>query len=323
MNNQTISIVVAAYNVDKYLDRCVESIIKQTYSNLEIILVDDGSTDKTPQIVDKWAGIDSRVIAIHKANGGLSDARNAGIRKSKGKWIGFIDGDDYIMPDMYEQLYRSRCEGGITVCGYFLEENNIRILCPAINGSTKSCEAVRLYIDNELSCHLNGKFTYFGSYAWNKLYDRNLFTSIAYPLGKKYEDMYVIFPLLLAAREIRFISYSGYIYVQNQGSITHSKDIVQDSLEARILQDQQLMQFWGIHDCRMKELIACEYFLILYRYSFLSCAEQSKEKITADRAWNNLKKLGYNNFPAKMKVKLFLFAYFPGVTRYLRNIFKR
>lgn len=323
MNNETISVIVAAYNVEKYLNRCVESIIKQTFSNLEIILVDDGSTDNTSKIADHWAKIDSRVIAIHKANGGPSDARNAGIRRAKGKWIGFIDGDDYIQPDMYEKLYHNRVEGGFTVCGYLIEDGDEQIPCPAINSSMKSRQAVNLYIHNELYCHYNGQFTYFGSYVGNKLFDRNLFTAISYPIGKTYEDMYIIFPLLRVAKEIRFISYCGYIYVQNHGSITHSKSIIHDSLEVRKIQAKQLFQYWGIHDSRMKELIACEYFLILYRYSFLSSTDQLKERTTASRAWESLKKLGYNNFPTKMKAKLFLYVYFPSVTRFLRNLIKR
>lgn len=101
MNHQMISVIVACYNVEKYLDRCVKSLVNQSYSNLEIILVDDGSTDKTGRICDYWQDRDPRIIALHKKNGGPSDARNAGIKISHGKWLGFVDGDDYILPTMY------------------------------------------------------------------------------------------------------------------------------------------------------------------------------------------------------------------------------
>ena len=117
MDGQLISIIVACYNVEKYLDRCIDSIVRQSYSNLEIILVDDGSTDKTGEICDKWVKKDARVKVLHRKNGGPSDARNAGIRGSKGKWLGFVDGDDYILPAMYSELYAHRVEGGIAVCG--------------------------------------------------------------------------------------------------------------------------------------------------------------------------------------------------------------
>ena len=102
---ELISVIVPVYKVEKYLNKCVQSIIQQTYTNLEIILVDDGSPDNCPQMCDEWAKKDSRIVVIHKKNGGLSDARNAGIAVAKGKYIGFVDSDDYIESTMYEDLY--------------------------------------------------------------------------------------------------------------------------------------------------------------------------------------------------------------------------
>ena len=99
-----ISVIVPIYNVEKYLDKCIESIVNQTYKNLEIILVDDESPDNCPEICDKWAERDSRIKVIHKENGGAGSARNAGIEASSGEWIGFVDGDDWIEPNMYEKF---------------------------------------------------------------------------------------------------------------------------------------------------------------------------------------------------------------------------
>ena len=101
-----ISIIVPIYNVELYLEKCIESIINQTYKNLEIILVDDGSTDSCGKICDEYAKKDNRIKVIHKINGGLSDARNKGMEIAKGKYIGFVDGDDYVASDMYETLYK-------------------------------------------------------------------------------------------------------------------------------------------------------------------------------------------------------------------------
>lgn len=101
---ETISVIVPVYNAEKYLDRCVESIVAQTYKNLEIILVDDGSTDNSPAICDAWAKKDSRIRVIHKKNGGVSSARNAGLDACTGDYIGFADADDWMEPDMYEVL---------------------------------------------------------------------------------------------------------------------------------------------------------------------------------------------------------------------------
>ena len=102
-----ISVIVPIYNIEPYVNRCVESVVKQTYSNLEIILVDDGSEDNSPSICDKWKEKDSRIVVIHKANGGLSDARNAGMKISHGKFYSFVDGDDEISPNMLERLYKA------------------------------------------------------------------------------------------------------------------------------------------------------------------------------------------------------------------------
>ena len=105
MQQPLLSVIVPIYNVENYLDRCVESIVNQTYKNLEIILVDDGSPDNCPRMCDKWAEKDSRIKVVHKENGGLSDARNAGIPLTKGEIISFIDSDDWIEPAAYESLY--------------------------------------------------------------------------------------------------------------------------------------------------------------------------------------------------------------------------
>ncbi len=323
MDGQLISIIVACYNVEKYLDRCIDSIVRQSYSNLEIILVDDGSTDKTGEICDKWVKKDARVRVLHRKNGGPSDARNAGIRGSKGKWLGFVDGDDYILPAMYSELYAHRVEGGIAVCGSEIEKDGKRIPCPAIDTVLSPKEAVDLYIENELQSHYRGLFTYFGSYACNKLYDRSLFNTVLYPKGKKYEDMYIIMEILHIARKVCFFPSCGYIYVQNPDSITHGRDIIHESFYARKKQKEQLQQYWGITDSRMEELIACEYFLMLSRYSFLTAGEQAQNKHIAKWAWKNLQQIGYFHFPLKMKLKLFLFVHFPGLARNLRKIYHK
>ena len=114
-----ISVVVPIYNVEKYLDRCVESLCAQTYKNLEIILVDDGSPDSSPVLCDEWGTRDERIVVVHKQNGGLSDARNAGVMAAHGSYIGFVDSDDYVAPDMYESLYThmQETDADIAICG--------------------------------------------------------------------------------------------------------------------------------------------------------------------------------------------------------------
>jgi glycosyltransferase involved in cell wall biosynthesis len=127
-----ISVIIPCYNSEKYLRECVESVLRQTYADLEIILVEDGSTDATSAICDEYASRDLRVTVLHKKNGGLSDARNAGIRLSKGEYIGFVDSDDWVEPDMFEALYNgltlNDCD--MSVCG-FNEVFANKIISPA------------------------------------------------------------------------------------------------------------------------------------------------------------------------------------------------
>ena len=121
MEEELISVILPIYNVEKYLEKCLKSVINQTYKNLEIILVDDGSKDNSPQICDEYAVKDKRIVVIHKSNGGLSDARNAGIEIAKGKYITLIDSDDYVELEMYEKLYNKAISDNldIAICGNY------------------------------------------------------------------------------------------------------------------------------------------------------------------------------------------------------------
>ena len=120
---ERISVVVPVYNVEQYLEKCVNSIINQTYKNLEIILVDDGATDKSGKLCDELAKLDNRIMVYHKKNGGLSDARNYGVERATGDYIGFVDSDDYIDAEMYEKLYEALKKENVDVA-----ESNIKII---------------------------------------------------------------------------------------------------------------------------------------------------------------------------------------------------
>ena len=135
MNSDLISIVVPIYNMEKYLDKCVNSIISQTYKNIEIILVDDGSTDLSYDICEKYKKLDNRIKVYHKTNGGLSDAKNFGIKHASGKYIGFVDSDDWIEPMMYEILYKNIKEknADIAICGRYIDYENGKSFDPFEN----------------------------------------------------------------------------------------------------------------------------------------------------------------------------------------------
>ena len=218
---EVISIIVPVYNVEKYLIRCVDSILKQTYTNLEILLVNDGSTDSSGSICDSFASIDSRIKVIHKKNGGLSDARNTGIKIVTGQYIGFVDSDDWINPKMYEKLYKNikKHDADISICGFSLIEevaqNSPLDLLPE-----KKYEIQRFTSKQALEILLTKRL--FHSNAWDKLYTKELFENIEYPKGRIYEDIATTYKLICKANGIVYCAYPGYNYLQRQGSLIHS-----------------------------------------------------------------------------------------------------
>lgn len=211
-----ISIIVPVYNVEPYLERCVNSIIAQTYKDFELILVDDGSTDNSGRICDSLQEKDTRINVIHKANGGLSSARNAGIEKAVGRYIGFVDSDDFIEKDMYEILYRLiiQYQADLSMCR----------LADCFEGETrlKEMELKEMVLSPEeaIIVVLEGKIT--SVTAVNKLYKRELFNDVRYPLGKTTEDAYVIVDLLSRCHKCVLTTEAKYCYVHRENSITSS-----------------------------------------------------------------------------------------------------
>ncbi len=211
-----VSIIVPVYNVEEYLGKCVNSLIAQTYKNIEIILVDDGSSDNCPHICDEFGKTDSRVKVIHKENGGLSSARNSGIRIAIGDYIAFVDSDDYVKENYIELLLNACVENNCTVsaCGYYeyYSEDNYNIVCGESDGVISSIDAVKdiFTMKNEI-CVV----------AWNKLYAKELFidNNISYPEGKIHEDVFTTYKLCALADNVAYVNEPLYYYVQRQTSI--------------------------------------------------------------------------------------------------------
>lgn len=180
-----ISIIVPVYNVEQYLDRCVESILRQTYRRLEIILVDDGSTDSSPAKCDGYAKRDKRVKVVHKRNGGLSDARNAGLALVTGDYIGYVDSDDWIEPEMYARMYQA-CAGHnaqVAVCRYFCEYAD-----KTVAGGDGS--VIPLVRDELLKIYIGGhdRYVIYNS-VWSKLFKRDVVSGMLFPKGRNSEDI--------------------------------------------------------------------------------------------------------------------------------------
>lgn len=213
-----ISIIVPVYNVEKYLKRCVKSIINQTYKNLEIILVDDGSTDKSPLICDEFC--DERIKVIHKENGGLSDARNAGLKICKGAFISFIDSDDYIENDMIEILYNRIIsdKSDICVCNFKMTDDNGNILRED-NQVIEDC----ILNKNEYYEKLSKPYYWCYVTAWNKLYKKEVLSDFEFKKGKIHEDEFAICDIIKKCDKISCIKKPLYFYIQRENSIMHRK----------------------------------------------------------------------------------------------------
>lgn len=216
MKNDLISIIIPVYKVEKYLEKCIESVLKQTYTNLQIILVDDGSPDNCGKICDEYAKKDSRIEVIHKINGGLSDARNVGINRANGRYIGFVDSDDYIKEDMYEKLINliKEYDADISICNLYDVIDGKEYVRNKDNGIH---EYSRIDILKEVLLDKNIQ-----SYAWNKLYEKELFDEIKYPIGKKYEDIGTIFYLFEKCNKIVVTSEPEYYYLKRADSLVNN-----------------------------------------------------------------------------------------------------
>lgn len=210
--NNLVSVIIPVYNVENYLDRCVQSIVEQTYPHLQILLIDDGSTDGSFAKMQYWAGKDSRIELLQKPNGGLSDARNYGMKAARGEVFAFVDSDDFIRPAMIQTMLKA------------IQEQQAQIAV---------CDMEYLYDDGRAVFAGGGDFTVgsvlekpelirINNSACNKLISRELFDDIRFPKDKWYEDLATIPMLLFKAQRIVKVNEPFYVYYQRSGSIAHS-----------------------------------------------------------------------------------------------------
>lgn len=213
-----ISVIVPVYNVEKLLHKCINSILMQTYRNLEVILVDDGAIDSSGHICDEYASQDSRVVVIHKKNGGQASARNMALDIAKGDYIGFIDSDDYVSPNMYQILMDAieRNNADIAVCGRYNVEEKDGSLSTLFTTEQESVwdakEALRRLL----------VFDAIDSAACDKIFAKRLFDDIRFPSGYICEDVAVIYKLLDKSSKVVQTGQPMYYYLQREGSTSRS-----------------------------------------------------------------------------------------------------
>lgn len=230
-----ISVIIPIYNVDVYLNKCLDSILSQTFSSIEVILINDGSTDNSYNICQKYSLMDKRIILINQKNEGLAVTRNIGLNIANGKYISFVDSDDYVEKDFLRILYQLiiKYDADISMCGYFyIDENGKEVRCNPYLDKTVILENSKL-IENHL--YDDEKNNRINVNVWNKLYKRELWKNIRFPNGKIYEDISTLYLILDTAKRLVISPYKKYYYNQRENSISNNinKGIF-DLLEAHV-----------------------------------------------------------------------------------------
>lgn len=317
MKELLISIIVPIYNVEDYLDRCVESIVNQTYNNLEIILVDDGSPDNCSQMCDSWAEKDNRIKVIHKENGGLSDARNAGLKIATGEIVSFIDSDDWIELDMFEKMLNrmKKDNSDMVSCGVkWVEEDGTVIRDVTSEDEVLDTETAmrELLNDNKLKQHV-----------WNKIYKYDLIKDIPFEKGKYHEDVFWSYQIVGRTKKVSVVKESFYNYMQRSNSIMGESYSVKrlDALDANMLRCEYIKEhFPELYDNALYVYIGSCHYQLQYAVR----ANQPKEVIDNILDRTPYRKTGHPTRVISFKQKIWfcLFTYLPITTCRIRNYLK-
>lgn len=316
--NSLISIVVPIYNVEQYLQKCVDSLINQTYKNLEIILVDDGSPDNCPKICDEYAKQDSRIKVIHKENGGLSDARNAGMNIATGEYISFIDSDDWIKSEMIEDMYNRMIEDNSDLVSsgvLWADEDGVEIRNATVSENcvlNTEQAMTELINDGKLKQHV-----------WNKLYKADLIKNIPFDKGKYHEDVFWSYKVIGEAERISIEKNSYYFYVQRSESIMGEKYSAKrlDALDAMELRCEYIKEkFPNLYNNALTIYIGS----CMYHLQLALSVGTDKDVIRNIKSRISYRKNGnvFENLAGKQKLWMHMFVLMPTATCKLRNLLK-
>lgn len=275
-----ISVIVPVYNVEKYLNKCIDSILLQKFSNYELLLIDDGSTDNSSEICKTFALQDHRVKYFRKKNGGLSDARNFGIERAIAKYIVFIDSDDYIDVDYLLSLYTAIINNAadVAICGFRVVDDKYDLID---NVSVSDFEKRKKIISGkDLLRNVFKRKGYAFVVAWNKIYNRKLFDTVKFEKGRLYEDEYINFKLFWNVKKIALVNRQNYNYVQRDGSIKNSKISKKKIIDIFEVY-QRRMEFYKLKDDNLYHLANVAYRKLLLRmyYDFIHTFPSLKKSI--------------------------------------------
>lgn len=324
-----LSVIIPVYNVEKYLKRCVDSIINQTYENLEIILVDDGSPDKSGGICDEYAKTDKRIKVIHQENAGLSGARNSGISAAKGDFITFVDSDDWIDKDMYRQMLE------------YQRANDLDIVCADTYLVKFSKTDFRPLFENDmifsgqeaLNLILTGKID---NAAWNKIYRTIVFGDVRYPLRRIYEDVATTYKVFAKAAKIGYLKKPFYYYfLKNPNSLIATSFNVKSRYDAFVGYKERYE--YAKVNCEQDVVDSCYKLMIKHALSTLTAMygsgvqlENSKYQNIESVIIENQKANCIYDFNLKNRILLWsflhckhihmIYAYLSGATKKIKNI---
>ena len=313
-----ISVIIPVYKVEAYLTACVESVLAQTYQNFEIILVDDGSPDNCPQMCDEFAVRDSRIRVIHKPNGGLSSARNAGIDGAKGEYLAFLDSDDLWTPLFLERLYQAIGETGadLAVCLFRRFRGTPPLEQP------EAAQTLLLTQREAFDC-LFGVRNENMVVAPNKLYSAETFREIRYPVGKLHEDEAVIHEILGLTQTVAWVDEAHYLYRESSNSITTAKFSLK-RLDETYAKEQRIAYFESRGMTALADRTRIVYLNNLMRL-YRTVQAEVEDRVAAREACRKLHarfcELAAPKLVGKQgttfRLRCFLFRYLPGIFSYL------
>ena len=311
-----ISVIIPVYKVEKYLCRCVDSVLEQTYTNMEIILVDDGSPGNCPVMCDEYARQDSRVKVIHQENAGLSGARNAGIDMAQGQWLAFVDSDDYLTADFLERLYQACVDTGssLSVCRW-----------EYVRGETipeHGTGETRVYTGREMLANLYVPDGAYFVVAWNKLYRKELFEDIRYPLGRIHEDEATTYRIYDKVKKAAYVDRSLYGYFVTPVSITRGFNPKRMDWVTAVAERLDFFEQKGYTELMVPGLQALADGSIDIWFGLrdqLPGSEKQQEEIRTliREGLRRVKK--YGKFPLRTEIGYRLFLTWPGLYRKLLN----